>query len=504
MNGAKLAVAIVHYHLAPGGVTRAIGGHLEALRAAGEQARALVLHGGDDDGLTAPFAQVRRVEGLGYDGTPPSAAPALAERIDAALSAAGLAPGACVVHVHNHALGKNPALPGALGHLRERGHHLLLQLHDLAEDFRPASHAHRAQHLEDPDAILYPLAPQVHYALLNPRDEAALRDAGVPEERLHLLPNPIAATEGLADRGVSRSRFEARYPEARGREVLLYPVRGIRRKNLGEALLWSCVVPHTLVATTLAPRNPVELPAWSHWTALARRLELPFVPGVGDVAGTSLGEHLAAADRVLTTSVAEGFGLVFLEPWLRGRDLAGRDLPEITAPFADAGVDLGALRAALRVPLEWVGAGAWRAEFAAAYRATASAYGRSADEAALARSLDALVEDGCVDFGRLGTASQTRVLERLRHSARDRERALVLNEALFASGDAAVRARRIGANADAVERCFGYRPIGVHLARVYRTVLAETAGPAEPPARSAAVLDAYLHPARFHPVRVDR
>ena len=43
---------------------------------------------------------------------------------------------------------------------------------------------------------------------------------------------------------------------------------------------------------------------------------------------------MASAHRLVTTSVAEGFGLAFLEPWLFGKGLLGRNLPEITVDFA--------------------------------------------------------------------------------------------------------------------------------------------------------------------------
>ncbi len=60
---------------------------------------------------------------------------------------------------------------------------------------------------------------------------------------------------------------------------------------------------------------------------------------------------IAKADALITTSVAEGFGLAFLEPWLASKPLVGRNLPEITADFAEHGLDLSALYNCLPVPL---------------------------------------------------------------------------------------------------------------------------------------------------------
>ena len=42
---------------------------------------------------------------------------------------------------------------------------------------------------------------------------------------------------------------------------------------------------------------------------------------------------VAHAKAIVSTSVAEGFGLGFLEPWIFGKGLCGRDIPEITSDF---------------------------------------------------------------------------------------------------------------------------------------------------------------------------
>ncbi|MEZ5304096.1 MAG: hypothetical protein R3F11_26155 [Verrucomicrobiales bacterium] len=81
------------------------------------------------------------------------------------------------------------------------------------------------------------------------------------------------------------------------------------------------------------------------------------------------------ADAMVTTSVAEGFGLAFLEPWLAGKPVVGRDLPEITADFAESGVDLAHLYARLEIPLAWVDAGRFRRALNSALARAYAAYG---------------------------------------------------------------------------------------------------------------------------------
>ncbi len=58
---------------------------------------------------------------------------------------------------------------------------------------------------------------------------------------------------------------------------------------------------------------------------------------------------LTAAHALVTTSVAEGFGLAFLEPWLANRPLFGRKLPEVTEGNKKAGVNLASLYTRLDV-----------------------------------------------------------------------------------------------------------------------------------------------------------
>jgi glycosyltransferase involved in cell wall biosynthesis len=63
--------------------------------------------------------------------------------------------------------------------------------------------------------------------------------------------------------------------------------------------------------------------------------------GVGDI--------YRAADLVITTSILEGFGFSYIEPWIIDRAVIGRSIPFITPDFQAAGMKLGHLYAALIV-----------------------------------------------------------------------------------------------------------------------------------------------------------
>jgi len=275
-----------------------------------------------------------------------------------------------VVHWHNHSLGKNRSVPGAVMRLAADGYPMLLQIHDYAEDYRAANY----QVIDDP-AELYPQAPHIHYAALNGRDRRILGEAGVAAQRLHFLPNPVPHLGQLPSRNDTRQKLAERFGVGRHERLALYPVRCIRRKNIGEALLYAAMAPAgTVLGLTLAPLNPIEKTFYDKWTQHARRLRLPCRFELGGPDGLSFTENLAASDLILTTSVAEGFGMVFLESWLAGRPLVGRDLPEITGDFRRAGVQLDRLRPRIEVPVDWLGADAVRQRIATAYRRTPAEY----------------------------------------------------------------------------------------------------------------------------------
>ena len=226
---------------------------------------------------------------------------------------------------------------------------MLLQIHDFAEDNRPDNYSHLQEAIgeSDPDRLgvaIYPQGQGVHYATLTERDAGILRTAGVAAERLHVLPNPAAEFGTMPSHDEARERIFGTLGLPPTARLVVYPVRGIRRKNLGEMLLLSALAPEgTYFAVTLRPKNPIEAASFDRWRMLAESLDLPCRFDIGSPReeggyGCDFKDALAAADAVLTTSVAEGFGMVFLEAWLAGKPLIGRDLPEITAEFKAAGM----------------------------------------------------------------------------------------------------------------------------------------------------------------------
>ncbi|MEY3897292.1 MAG: hypothetical protein RLZZ214_2813, partial [Verrucomicrobiota bacterium] len=133
-----MRVAIVHYHLAPGGVTRVIETTSQVLTNAGVPH---VILTGDN------------VTGLGYltNSSGLTAGELLANLRAAATAALGGPPD--IWHFHNHSLGKNLLLPDLIARLADSGERLVLHIHDLAEAGRPANYPLIAGH-----PALYPFS----------------------------------------------------------------------------------------------------------------------------------------------------------------------------------------------------------------------------------------------------------------------------------------------------------------------------------------------------------
>ncbi len=398
-------VAIVHYHLRAGGVTRVIENTVAAL--ARRNIHAVVLHG--EPTSTTSLSQAQYVQGLGY--TENSAIPDPQELCQALLQSARARLGGppTLWHFHNHSLGKNPALPAACHFLAQNGHRLLLQMHDFPEDGRPDNYRNLFIFLnkwdQNPAKIPYPTAPQINYTVLNPRDAAILSAAGLPQQQLHILPNPVSLPQ-------AKIKGEKKTLQAfQGKRLTLYPTRGVRRKNLGELLLWATLAEKDeSFATTLTPQNPIWRSCHNRWAQFSRQLGLPVQFGLIESHGGSFPQWLESAQRLITTSVAEGFGMAFLEPSLLSKPLVGRNLPEITADF---GINLSNLYQRLEIPLPWVGRRRLRERLQSAIENFYPAYGRNPPEQALERAFNEIVKKDRVDFGRLDEPLQEKVIKAL-------------------------------------------------------------------------------------------
>jgi hypothetical protein len=360
----------------------------EILRDAGEEVE--IFSGEEPPEALPEGVGFRLIPGMGYhDPVHPTDASDLTKTLS------GIYQEGDIWHIHNHSLGKNPAVSDAWIRLAEQGQRVVFQPHDFAEDGRPANlNLLRETFPGFPDR-LYPFGPHIRYAVLQERDRQLLAGAGLPQEHIHLLPNPV-----------TQESFTA--PQQPPQRVL-YLTRAIRRKNIGEFLYWAKQLgDHLEFATSLLPENPVEKKIFDQWRDVADAEGIRVSWGIGSD-GRPFREVVEWGDVCMTTSVGEGFGMSFLEPYAMQRSVVGRDLPSITAGFKQDGVDLSHLYGALPVPVDAVDDGFWERSVRSVQSWSAA---MGAGKTLSIRDLQAAwVQEDLIDFGRLDEPAQQQVLQ---------------------------------------------------------------------------------------------
>jgi hypothetical protein len=415
-----MKVVIIHYHLKSGGVSTVIRRQVAALRSNGIECVVMV----GEQPATDPGFSVLVEPLLGYDSPTESAAvPVRASGIARAIAGQCGRPGhTAIIHVHNPTIRKNAALLPALTQLSSAGHHLVMHVHDLAEDWRPEVYCTE------------PYPDGAAWITINRRDAWALREAGA--SLVHFLPNAAFTTipNQAASPGSSLAAGDAEGNDAIGvfdgtgslgvkQDLILYPVRGIRRKNLGEALLLSMFIePGLSIAVTLPPNNLRDLPYYDGWRQAAAELELPISFGVGLAA--SLDQLYVRSRAVLTTSIKEGFGLSYLEPLARGKVVLGRRLPAVVNDFEDEGLQFPGLYDQIIIDPALFD----RKAFLERVHDMACKAGLSynVDVESLATRVVASFS-GSYDFGRLDETAQLAVIQRIHGDSAARKAILAAN-----------------------------------------------------------------------------
>ena len=401
-----MKVAIVHYHLEPGGVTRVIENTIQAWREDNVAVETVVLSGRKYSGSI--LERTATVEGLDYANASDCPDPQiLAERLEkAALEVLGSSPD--VWHFHNHSLGKNPALTSAVSILSKKGNFILLHPHDFAEDGRPGNFRNLGSHY----AGAYPIGPRIHYAALNHRDLSFLQVMLGEHSHSHLLANSIPESGEILS--------NESYPDL-PENLYLYPVRAVRRKNLGELALLSMLFPEKHFANSLGPTNPNFQKEFDLWKSFAEKFSLNLTYGLGSKSKASFPQMVNHAEAIITTSVAEGFGLGFLEPWTFGKGLCGRNLPEITSDFANQGICLDNLYDQLEVNLDLLD-DVEELSYTVAQELESfyASYQIATPPTAVAEAKEGLLGNGKVDFGKINEKFQRQILSRLASDANQR------------------------------------------------------------------------------------
>jgi len=299
-----------------------------------------------------------------------------------------------IIMIENLEIGIQPYITYAFylytqyAYTRGMGKRFIYRCHDFVQQrpafFRNVKKFHHPRFGVVPDwhSILYPAYPSITYIAINRYDRMRLLEHGIEEENIYYVPNPVDRTIVPPDdrRKELREKIITREGLSPDIRFLLYPVRCVRRKNVEEAIFlinfFNRLVDNTGVRDNCRLKEPSHLlvsikPGSGDDAVYADQLVgfvqkhgLPVTIGLGDlislereydpvdsskIVSYSIGDLYSASDLVITTSVLEGFGFSYIEPWLLDRAVIGRSIPYTTPDFQAAGMKLGHLYNALIV-----------------------------------------------------------------------------------------------------------------------------------------------------------
>ena len=243
--------------------------------------------------------------------------------------------------IHNFHLGKNPVFTEAILQIAEENpkQKIVLQIHDFPEASRYGNMSNLYRNIKH---SLYPVSPNIKYITINSRDYKFLITAGVPKEIVFLLNNPVepqyidndVKKKVLIKKKIDRILDKASGAYIKEAPLLIYPIRTIRRKNVLEAgLLAKCS--RTLV--NLIPTLPGISKSEKPYSELVASCFIEgLIPGSAQAGiileqnGLFFTDIINAGSIIVSSSVQEGFGYLFINSLLWEKPLLARQLDIIS------------------------------------------------------------------------------------------------------------------------------------------------------------------------------
>jgi len=252
-----------------------------------------------------------------------------------------------VVVFENPVLGSSPNATKAFKEFSEKtGKKVLWRHHDFVYD-RPQYQPDFLKVFENLDDG-YARTDNVSHLALVSFNQKRMRKAGIDSV---VFPNSVIADNFKYDpeRGQKlRKHFESEGIINPGEKMLIYPGRVLRRKNIEEALLltrmigngdkWRLVV--TLPHANGYTRELEEIAKDCNVSCSLGQAGQHIKFGSTDPEDFTISDLFSSGGVSVGTSVDEGFGFTFVEPWLAGNALIGRNLPRVTADFKNNGMQL--------------------------------------------------------------------------------------------------------------------------------------------------------------------
>ncbi|MFT4311890.1 MAG: glycosyltransferase [Candidatus Woesearchaeota archaeon] len=249
------------------------------------------------------------------------------------------------VIIENPTLGIFPhATLGFLRFARETNKTVVFRAHDLLHK-RKEQYQQRYEEAGGNIDTMYPENTPV--LALTQHDATHLHRLGVKD--VHVLANSLNSQDFQRRHtyGQTRDFLHRRAGIPHDAHIVFYPGRLIPRKNFEHAIAYAKALEQDGKDAFFLSTLPGEEPYASHLKKYLQEINVTHAIGSFhahlDRSSFTLADVYHASDYALTTSLNEGFGYNFLEPWLADVPILGRDLPDQTRDFQNSGLDLSHL-----------------------------------------------------------------------------------------------------------------------------------------------------------------
>jgi hypothetical protein len=213
-----------------------------------------------------------------------------------------------------------------------------------------------------------------------------------------------------------------------------------------------------------------------------------------------------SAVAILTTSVKEGFGFSFLEPWTAGRMVIGRRIDYVCRDFEGAGIAFdssGSQRKSLygevNIPMEYISPPVLKNKMEHAITVIYGAFGLTPPGYIIGMMDDMLLTEQAIDFGRLDEELQASIIRIMASNKVVYREIKGLNPFLEGLSDWRSDEDLIAENNRKIRQIYGRERIASVLRKTYQAVMST---PIHQKLSKALLLELYLDPLRLSLVGV--
>jgi glycosyltransferase involved in cell wall biosynthesis len=203
---------------------------------------------------------------------------------------------------------------------------------------------------------------------------------------------------------------------------------------------------------------------------------------------------VGASSSMVTTSITEGFGFTFLEPWTAGKVLRGRRLGSICTDFEGNGLRLDFLYDRLDVPVDWFDASGFFQAWQRTVIHAAKTFGHSVAQEDMNHFSTCIARDGVIDFGLLNERYQRQVLSHLLSDAGAKKHLASLNPRIIFPSQEDDMSEMIENNRSVVTAHYGMEKYREQLLSIYERVVHQ---PVHQRVDKQVLLDAFFDLDRF-------